>query len=279
MNSLRELVKKVAGRELTKKRNESNVMITNETKPSTNNPSDGKPVAVVTGGGTGIGAACCRALAREGFRVGIHYRSSEGAARQVLDDIEDGFLLAADLSDPRQIDEMVAALKPEGSVDVLVNNAGISVNIDINSMKIDDFDAQRSMLRGTWYLTKRILRLFMLRRNSGRIINISSVVGHTGNGGQIPYTMEKAGLDAFTKSLAKELWGRDILVNSVAPGFIETAMTAELPSDVATGILSNIPLGRMGRPEEVADVVAFLAGRGSYITGTVIHVNGGLYGG
>jgi 3-oxoacyl-[acyl-carrier protein] reductase len=266
-------------REITKKRNVNNLMTKNETQISTHKPSDRKPVAVVTGGGTGIGAACCRALAKEGFRVGIHYRSSEGAARQVLADVEDGFLLAADLCDPRQIDEMVTALKPEGSVDVLVNNAGVSFNGDINSMKIDDFDAQRSMLRGTWYLTKRILRLFMLRRNSGRIINISSVVGHTGNGGQIPYTMEKAGLDAFTKSLAKELWGRGILVNSVAPGFIETSMTAELPSDVATGILSNIPLGRMGRPEEVADVVAFLAGRGSYITGTVIHVNGGLYGG
>ncbi len=240
---------------------------------------DDKPIAVVTGGGTGIGAACCRALAREGFRVGIHYRSSEDAARRVLADLEDGFLLTADLCDPIQVDEMVMSLKTEGRVDVLVNNAGTSVNSDINSMKIGEFDAQRSMLRGTWYLTKRILRLFMLRRNSGRIINISSVVGHTGNGGQIPYTMEKAALDAFTKSLAKELWGRSILVNSVAPGFIDTAMTEILPSDVTANILSNIPLGRMGQPEEVADVVSFLASRGSYITGTVIHVNGGLYSG
>lgn len=254
-------------------------MTTNETNPLRGGNSVRKPIAVVTGGGTGIGAACCRVLDREGFRVGIHYRHSEDAARQVLDHIDDGFLLTADLSDPGQIDEMMSILKAEGSVDVLVNNAGVSVNGDINSMKIDDFDAQRSILRGTWYLTKRVLRLFMIRRNSGRIINISSVVGHTGNGGQIPYTMEKAGLDAFTKSLAKELWGRAILVNSVAPGFIETAMTEELPPDVAAGILSNIPLGRMGRPEEVADVVAFLARSGTYITGTVIHVNGGLYGG
>lgn len=252
---------------------------TNKIRNRKQETSDDRPVAVVTGGGTGIGAACCRSLAHEGFRVGIHYRSSEEAAQNVLADVKDGFLLSADLCDPVQVDEMVTSLKAEGRVDVLVNNAGSSINSDINSMKIDEFDAQRSMLRGTWYLTKRILRLFMLRRNNGRIINISSVVGHTGNGGQIPYTMEKAALDAFTKSLAKELWGRNILVNSVAPGFIETAMTEELPSDVATNILSNIPLGRMGKPEEVADVVAFLAGRGNYITGTVIHVNGGLYGG
>ncbi len=119
----------------------------------------------------------------------------------------------------------------------------------------------------------------MLRSGSGRIINISSVVGHTGNPGQIPYTMEKAALDAFTKSLAKELWGRNILVNSVAPGFIDTAMTESLPDDVRNRILENIPLGRMGQPEDIADVVAFLAGRGNYITGSVIHVNGGLYGG
>jgi 3-oxoacyl-[acyl-carrier protein] reductase len=119
----------------------------------------------------------------------------------------------------------------------------------------------------------------MLRQGSGRIINISSVVGHTGNSGQIPYTMEKAALDAFTKSLTKELAGRNILVNSVAPGYIDTEMTKNLPEEVQKRILEAIPLGRMGNPEEVADVVAFLATRGSYISGSVIHVNGGLYGG
>jgi 3-oxoacyl-[acyl-carrier protein] reductase len=119
----------------------------------------------------------------------------------------------------------------------------------------------------------------MLRADRGRIINISSVVGHTGNGGQIPYTMEKAALDAFTKSLAKELAGRNILINSVAPGFIDTAMTDALPSDISSTILNSISLGRIGRPEEIADVVAFLATRGTYITGSVVHVNGGLYGG
>ncbi|MDD5476262.1 MAG: 3-oxoacyl-ACP reductase FabG [Syntrophales bacterium] len=243
------------------------------------NPQE-KPVAVVTGGGTGIGSACCRALAEEGFRVGIHFRSSEDEARGVLKSIEDGFLLRADLSDTDQVEEMVKVLREEtGTVSVLVNNAGFSLDRDINSMKIDEFDYQRTIMRGTWYLTKRILRLFMLRSGRGRIINISSVVGHTGNLGQIPYTMEKAALDAFTKSLAKELRGREILVNSVAPGFIATAMTGALPTEVRDSILANVPMGRMGTPEEVADVVAFLSRRGTYITGTVIHVNGGLYGG
>jgi 3-oxoacyl-[acyl-carrier protein] reductase len=245
-----------------------------------NRETNQKPVALVTGGATGIGAACCRALAAEGFRVAIHYRSSEPAARSLLEALDDAFLLQADLADIGGIDAMISELKSKTDrLDVLVNNAGASVNADIHSMKIEQFDLQRGMLRGAWYLTKRILRLFMLRAGSGRIINISSVVGHTGNAGQIPYAMEKAALDAFTKSLAAELKGRDILVNSVAPGFIETDMTSVLPGEVQTRILTQIPLARMGRPEEVADVVAFLATRGAYITGSVVHVNGGLYGG
>ena len=239
----------------------------------------GKPVAIVTGGGKGIGAACCRELSKE-FQIGIHYRSSEEQANAVLSEIGDGFLLRADLADISQIEAMVNEVKErEGRVDVLVNNAGLSVNADINSMKIEQYDAQRAVTRGTWYLTKRIIRLFMLRQGGGRIINISSVVGHTGNSGQIPYTMEKAALDAFTKSLSKELAGRNILVNSVAPGFIDTEMTQTLPEEVQKRIVDTITLGRVGRPEEVADVVAFLAARGSYISGSVIHVNGGLYGG
>jgi len=239
-----------------------------------------KPVAIVTGGGRGIGAACCRALAREGFRVGIHYRNSSEEAGKVLAEIGDGFLLQADLAEIDQVENMVTAVKGlSDNVGVLVNNAGLSINADINSMKIEQFDAQRALTRGIWYLTKRIIRLFMLRKNNGRIINISSVVGHTGNAGQIPYTMEKAALDAFTKSLTRELKGRNILVNSVAPGFIDTEMTEALPEEVKTQMLANIPLGRMGLPDEVAEVVAFLATKGAYMTGSVVHVNGGLYGG
>lgn len=241
---------------------------------------DRKKVAVVTGGATGIGASCVRELAGKGFRVGIHYRSSAPAAAALRDEIGDGFLLQADLEETAQVDSLLERLKGETNrLDVLVNNAGNSIDLDIQRMRIEQFDAQRALLRGVWLLIKRVLRLFMLRAGNGRIINISSVVGHTGNGGQIPYTMEKASLDALTKSLCFELAGRNILVNSVAPGFIDTGMTARLPEEIRTGILDRVPLGRMGRPEEVAEVVGFLATAGSYISGTVIHVNGGLYGG
>jgi 3-oxoacyl-[acyl-carrier protein] reductase len=242
--------------------------------------SEDVPVALVTGAGTGIGAACCRALAAEGFRVGVHYRRSEESALKLVAELSDAFAIRADLASIESIDELVAALREKTRrVDVLVNNAGYNVNAPLLTSKVDEYDAVAAMARGTWYLTKGILRRFMLRRKFGRIINITSVVGHSGNPGQIPYTMVKAGLDAFTKSLAQELAGRDILVNSVAPGFIETDMTAELPEEVRDSILARIPQQRMGKPEEVADVVAFLALRASYVNGTVIHVNGGMYGG
>ncbi len=239
-----------------------------------------KPVAIVTGGASGIGAACCRVLAERGFDVGIQYRSRKAQAEALLSEIASGSLLHADLADTDQIEKLTSNIKDQwGRVDVLVNNAGHSINADIITMKMEQFDEQRALMRGVWYLTKRILRQFMIRRNQGRIINISSIVGHTGNIGQIPYTMEKAALDAFTKSLAKELAGRNILVNSVAPGFIDTDMTRELPDNIRESIIAQIPQGRMGRPEEVAEVVAFLSTSGSYVNGSVIHVNGGLYGG
>ncbi len=238
------------------------------------------PVALVTGAGTGIGAACARALADEGFRVAVHYRSSEAKAREVVDKLPDAFLIRGDLCVPEEVDALVAELKDgPGRVDVLVNNAGFNVNGPTPSMKLEDYDRVAAVARGTWYLTKLIVRRFMLRQRSGRIINISSVVGHTGNPGQVPYTMVKAGLDAMAKSLAKELAGRTILVNAVAPGFIQTDMTDELPEEIRDGILAQIPLSRMGAPEEVADAVAWLATRASYVNGTVIHVNGGMYGG
>ena len=240
-----------------------------------------RPVALVTGGGTGIGAACCRALAAAGFRVGVHYRSSEEKALKLVAELQDGFAIRADLSNPEDVEALVKQLKEDagGSVDVLVNNAGYNVNAPMLTMKLDDYDSVASLARGTWYLTKLIVRRFMFRKGSGRIINISSVVGHTGNPGQIPYTMAKAGLDAFTKSLAQELAGKEILVNSIAPGFIDTEMTDVLPDEVKTSILSRIPQGRMGTADEVADVVVFLATRGGYVNGSVIHVNGGMYGG
>ena len=237
-------------------------------------------VALVTGAGTGIGAACCRALAREGFRLVIHYRGSETRARALAAELGDAILVRADLAHPPEVEGLVAAIKEQaGRLDVLVNNAGCTRDAPMPTMALEDYDLVAALARGTWYLTKLVLRRFMLRQGAGRIINITSVVGHTGNPGQGPYAMAKAGLDALTKSLAQELAGRAILVNSVAPGFIATDMTANLPDAIRETILSRVPLGRMGQADEVADAVAFLATRGSYVHGTVMHVNGGLYGG
>lgn len=239
-----------------------------------------KPLALVTGGGTGIGAACCRELAQAGFRVAIHYRSSAHSAHALAAELADAFCLQADLTDEAQIESLLAEIKTQhGRLDVLVNNAGYNVNAPTSMMKLSDYDAVAAVSRGSWYLSKLALRRFMLRSKSGRIINISSVVGHTGNPGQVPYTMAKAGIDAMSKSLAKEVAGTDIRVNSVAPGFIATDMTEELPAELSRSLLASIPMGRMGQPQDVAEVVGFLASRASYIHGTVLHVNGGLFGG
>ena len=242
--------------------------------------TDERPVAIVTGGGTGIGTACCRALAAEGFRVGIHYRSSEEGAKKLSAELDGSFTIKADLMDSESLDAMIKELKTvAGRIDVLVNNAGYNVNAPMLAMNLEQYDSVASVARGTWYLTKPVLRRFMMRKGTGRIINISSVVGHTGHAGQIPYTMVKAGLDAFTKSLAIELAGRDILVNAIAPGFVETEMTDDLPEEIQEQILAKVPLGRVADRAEIADVVAFLATRGGYIQGSVLHVNGGMYGG
>jgi 3-oxoacyl-[acyl-carrier protein] reductase len=173
----------------------------------------------------------------------------EGVAAEI-----GGIAVRADLADPASVDRLVAELRERcGRLDVLVNNAGENRNAPMPTMSLDDYDAVAGVTRGTWYLTKLVLRRFMLRQGAGRIVTIGSVVGHTGNAGQVPYTMAKAGLDAMTRSLAQEVAGR--------------------------GILGRVPLGRMGTAAEVADVVAFLATRGSYVHGSVVHVNGGMYGG
>ena len=240
----------------------------------------GTKVALVTGAATGIGAACARALGAEGFRVVVHYRSSEAAAKELVERLPEALAVRADLASSEEIDALIKGLQEEtGRIDVLVNNAGYNVNAPLPLMKLDDYDSVAAVARGTWYLTKLVLRRFMLRQDGGRIINISSVVGHTGNRGQSPYTMVKAGFDALTKSLAQELAGRPILVNSVAPGFIETEMTAALPEEIRQAIIARIPQGRLGTPEEVAEVVRWLATQASYVNGSVIHVNGGMYGG
>lgn len=235
-------------------------------------------VALVTGGATGIGAACCRALHGAGFMVAIHHRSS--GADALLAELPGSVGLQADLGTEEGVESLAKAAGelPE-PVAVLVNNAGFTVDGPLFTAKLTDLDAVFNLnVRGTWLLTKRIARM-MSRKKTGRIINVSSVVGSTGNAYQSVYGMTKAALDNLTKTLAAELAPFGILVNSVAPGFIDTAMTLKLPEAAKEAIMAKIPMKRMGTPEEVADVVEFLATRASYVTGSVLHVNGGMYGG
>ncbi len=238
-----------------------------------------KPVAVVTGGASGIGTACVRALSASGFDVGVHYNSSAAPAEKLVAELPGAFSIQADLSKPEGADTIYSTLKARGGVNVLVNNAGMNVDAPLFTAKLEDFERiVATNMRATWLLTRRLMRL-MIRKGEGRVINISSVVGSTGNPGQGIYGMTKAAIDNFTKTASMELGPRNILVNSVAPGFIDTPMTQVLSQEVQDAILAKIPLGRLGQPEEVAEVVTFLATSASYITGTVIHVNGGMYGG
>jgi len=240
-------------------------------------------VAVVTGGSRGIGRAIALALAEEGADVAVNYQRNEAMAREVAQAIERtgrvSDIYQADVSDPEQVQRMRdAVLARFQRADILVNNAGI--NRDKSFAKMDD-DTWRSVisvnLNGVFYCTKVFLDA-MAARNYGRIINISSIVGQMGNFGQANYAAAKAGLLGFTKTLARELAGKGITVNAIAPGFIETEMVAGVPDDVKQKLLAQIPLRRFGKPEEVAKAVVFLASEdASYITGHVLNVNGGMY--
>lgn len=237
-------------------------------------------IALVTGGGTGIGAACCAALAREGFQIAIHYNLSRAAAEQVAENIPGSFLIQADLSSIAGADFIYDEIKAHGgNLAVLVNNAAVVADSPLFSATIESFELTvNTNMRAVWYLSKRLAR-FMMRKKSGRIINISSVIAHTGNATQSAYGMSKAAVDNFTKTAAIELAPYGILVNSIAPGFIDTDMTKDLAQEIKSRILDHVPLGRMGRPDEVAELAAFLATRGSYCTGSSFHINGGMYGG
>jgi 3-oxoacyl-[acyl-carrier protein] reductase len=238
-----------------------------------------KPLALVTGGAGGIGSAICRELSQAGFAVGIHYNKGREAALALATELPEAFVVEGNLAVEEGVDAVFEQVKSRDGLAVLVNNAGLALDAPLFSAKLADFDTVvATNMRSVWYLTKKLSRL-MIRKKEGRIINISSVVGSTGNPTQTAYGMTKAALDNFTKSAAAELAAYNILVNSVAPGFIETAMTASLGPEVQKAILARIPLGRMGQPEEVARLVRFLAVEASYCTGTVFHVNGGLYGG
>lgn len=240
-----------------------------------------KKIAVVTGGGKGIGEAICRSLSASGFHVGIHYNASSTAAEKLSKELPNSFLIQANLGTPEGVDVIYDIIKNDhgGQIDVLVNNAGLTIDNPIFSAGLEDFDSIVALnMKTTWYLTKRLSR-FMIRKKAGRVINISSVVGSTGNPTQSIYGMTKAAIDNFTKTAAAEFASYNILINAVAPGFIATDMTNEIPPEFQEKIMERIPLGRMGKPEEVAQAVNFLATSASYITGSVLHVNGGMYGG
>ncbi|NAZ30391.1 MAG: 3-oxoacyl-[acyl-carrier-protein] reductase [Caldimicrobium sp.] len=239
-------------------------------------------VALITGASRGIGRAIAIEMARSKATVIINYLGSEDKAKEVKEIIE-GFggkaiLAKFDVSNPEEVKNAVKDLEPQvPSIDILVNNAGITRDTLFLRMKEKDWeDVLRTNLFSAFYVTQAVLP-YMLKNRWGRIINISSVVAFSGNVGQVNYATAKAGLIGFTKSLALELAGRNITVNAIAPGYIQTDMTEKLPDKVKEAFLKEIPLGRAGLPEEVAHVAVFLASdKASYITGTVIHVNGGL---
>lgn len=239
-------------------------------------------VALVTGASRGIGASIARALARDGYAIGVNFARNSDAAEQVVADIvaEGGSALPiqADVSDPDAVDAMFAVVTERlGAVTVLVNNAGITDDGLLLRMNVDQWDnVMATNLRSVYLCTKAALKP-MIRAKAGRIINVSSVSGISGNAGQGNYAASKAGVIGFTKSIAKEVGSRGITVNAVAPGFIATDMTDALGDAVAEGVTKQISLGRLGRPEEVASMVCYLASEdASYITGQTVVIDGGL---
>lgn len=240
-------------------------------------------VALVTGASRGIGRAIALELARAGAGVVINYAGSEGAAREVVQEIEGmnrkGMMIRANVAQAKEVDEMVKeAISNFGKIDILVNNAGITRDNLLMRMKEEEFDEVISInLKGVFNCIKAVTRP-MMKARGGRIINISSVVGVMGNPGQVNYVSAKAGVIGMTKSVARELAARNITVNAVAPGFIETDMTAVLAEETRQNLMGQIPLQRLGKPEDIAYVVKFLASKeAAYLTGQVLHVDGGMY--
>ncbi|MBQ9364962.1 MAG: 3-oxoacyl-[Schwartzia sp.] len=238
--------------------------------------------ALVTGASRGIGRAIALALAREGAKVAINYAGSTEKAEAVKKEIEaaggSAILAQADVSDGEMVQAMVKSVyETFGAIDILVNNAGITRDGVLMRMKEEDFDAViNTNLKGVFHITKAVSR-FMMKKRYGRIINMASVVGITGNAGQTNYSAAKAGIIGFSKSCAKELASRGITCNMVAPGFIDTDMTAVLGDELKAEMIKAIPLARIGTPEDVAKAVLFLASdEASYITGQVINVDGGM---
>ena len=239
-------------------------------------------VAMITGATRGIGKQIALTLANEGYNIVLNYRTKNDELIQAKNEIESKnvkcLTVQGDVTNFEDCKQMIeSAIKEFGKIDVLINNAGITKDMLLARMKEEDFKQVIDVnLVGTFNMTKNVISYMMKARN-GRIINISSVVGIAGNAGQTNYSASKAGIIGFTKSLAKEVASRNILVNAVAPGFIETNMTDILKQEVKDEIAKNIPLKRMGTPKDVANVVKFLASEdSSYVTGQVISVDGGM---
>ena len=239
-------------------------------------------VALVTGGGRGIGRAIAVRLAKGGAKVAIAYRANDAAAEETAELVRDvgagGELFKGDVASPEDVEALVKGVDETfGPVEILVNNAGTTQDNIMLRMKDAEFDeVLRTNLKGTYLCTRAVLRR-MVRARWGRIVNISSVVGLLGNAGQANYAASKAGIIGFTKSVAREVAGRGITVNAVAPGYVKTELTGSLSENIKGQIMGQVPMGRFGKPQEIAEVVAFLAGDGAaYVTGQTISVDGGM---
>ncbi|NMA02900.1 MAG: 3-oxoacyl-[acyl-carrier-protein] reductase [Clostridia bacterium] len=239
-------------------------------------------VALVTGASRGIGRAIALELGSKGAKVAVNYAGSKEKALEVVKEIEEmgstAIAIQADVTSQEAIDEMFKIIEEKlGTVNILVNNAGINQDSLLMRMKEEDWDqVLNTNLKGVFLCTKKVIRS-MMKERKGKIINISSVVGISGNIGQSNYAAAKAGVIGFTKTMALELAARGIQVNAIAPGFIATDMTDKIPEGIKEEIIKKIPLQRLGKPEDIAGVASFLAGpQGDYITGQVICVDGGL---